>query len=180
MAKNSDYLKSVFILFILSIMVISAGCGNSSAPQTSKPAEPLQITATTIDGKTISLADYKGKKIVLIDLWATWCEPCKAEMPVFQQIYDEYSDQLEIIAASQDDPGQIEKVKSFVESNNLTFPIVHDKDKVFETAFPMSKRGLPYLVVIDREGRKVKEYIGIQKDLKSKIEEHLGLTKAES
>lgn len=88
------------------------------------------FTLTTLEGKEVSLADYKGKKVVL-NFWATWCPPCKAEMPHMQNYYEDMAEQenVEILAVNLDSANTgIDKVKAFQEDYALSFPIPIDEE----------------------------------------------------
>ncbi|MCA1061352.1 redoxin domain-containing protein [Rossellomorea aquimaris] len=87
------------------------------------------FTLTTLDGEKVKLSDYQGKKVIL-NFWATWCPPCKAEMPHMQQYYEKHAkkENVEILAVnltSQDDGKKA--VQQFVDGYELTFPILMDE-----------------------------------------------------
>ncbi|MEP6732018.1 MAG: TlpA disulfide reductase family protein [bacterium] len=108
--------------------------------------------AVTLDSKphTKSLADYKGK-IVLLNLWATWCEPCRAEMPSMERLQREFGPQgLVIVAVSVDSPGSEQQIRDFAKELGLTFEILHDPEK--ETARRYQVTGYPESFIIGREG----------------------------
>ena len=107
------------------------------------------LTLTDIHGVERSLADYQGQ-VVLINLWATWCGPCKDEMPVLQAFHDKYlRDGLTVIAINDGDPAA--DVMQFVEDFDLTFPVWLDPTYIAtEEAF--KTMGLPSSFVIDRNG----------------------------
>ena len=110
------------------------------------------ITGKTIDGtnRVKSLADYKDK-IVLLNLWATWCEPCLAEMPSMEKLHREFGPQgLAIVAVSVDDPGSEQKIREFAAKLGVTFELLHDPGK--ETARNYQVTGYPESFIIDREG----------------------------
>ncbi|WP_427109464.1 peroxiredoxin family protein [Lysinibacillus xylanilyticus] len=95
---------------------------------------PPDFTLTSLDGKDVTLSELRGKKVVL-NFWATWCPPCKAEMPHMQNYYEQYAkkDNVEIIAvnltnAERDvtDDAKVDSVMTFRDSYNLTFPILLD------------------------------------------------------
>jgi cytochrome c biogenesis protein CcmG/thiol:disulfide interchange protein DsbE len=108
------------------------------------------FSLNTPAGEVISLSDLRGQA-VLINLWATWCPPCRAEMPAIQKLYDEYRDQgftvLAINMTFQDEPFA---VIPFTQENGLTFPIL--LDETGQVAGKYELRSLPSSFFIDREG----------------------------
>ena len=110
------------------------------------------IVARTIDvpPRDRTLADYKGK-VVILNVWATWCQPCRTEMPSMEKLYKEFGAQgLEIVAVSVDDAGTDEKIREFVKEFGLTFTILHDP--AAETARRYQVTGYPESFIIGREG----------------------------
>jgi peroxiredoxin len=110
------------------------------------------ITGKTLDSvpRAKSLADYKGK-VVLLNIWATWCGPCREEMPSMEKLYKEFASQgLVIVAVSVDDPGTEQQIRDFVKEFGLTFEILHDPDK--KTAQRYQVTGYPESFIIGREG----------------------------
>jgi peroxiredoxin len=110
------------------------------------------ITGKTLDSvpRAKSLADYKGK-VVLLNIWATWCGPCREEMPSMEKLYKEFASQgLVIVAVSVDDPGTEQSIRDFVKEFGLTFEILHDPDK--KTAQRYQVTGYPESFIIGREG----------------------------
>ncbi|MFN8386768.1 MAG: TlpA disulfide reductase family protein [Anaerolineales bacterium] len=108
-----------------------------------------ELTLTDLGGVTHSLAKYRGQ-VVLVNLWATWCEPCKKEMPALQAFHDKYAkDGFTIIAINDGDP--TEDVIQFAKDFELSFPIWLDPTYIAtEQAF--KTLGLPSSYVIDRNG----------------------------
>ena len=104
----------------------------------------------TLDGKKIRLSDLRGKKVVLINFWATWCPPCRLEMPTMQQIYSEHGKRrLEILAVNIE-PDAKEEIRDFVKELRLTFPILLDPDMAVTRKYRLF--GLPVSLLVDREG----------------------------
>ena len=124
------------------------------------PAAPnATFTSREIDAATAkSLADYKGE-VVLLNIWATWCAPCRAEMPSIERLHREFGPRgLKIVAVSVDDPGQQKAVRDFARELGLTFEILHDPthdiQKVYQTT------GVPETFVLGRDGVIRKKIIG--------------------
>ena len=109
----------------------------------------------TPQGEAISLADLRGQA-VLINLWATWCPPCRQEMPTIQQVYDEYRDRgftvLAVNVTAQDDALAI---VPFVEKYNLTFPILLDETGAVSEAYGLRSLPTSYFVAPDGTIREV-------------------------
>jgi cytochrome c biogenesis protein CcmG/thiol:disulfide interchange protein DsbE len=124
--------------------------GASQIPALQKGAPAPDFTLMTPAGDSIRLAELRGQA-VLVNLWATWCPPCRQEMPAIQRIYREYRDQgfvvLGINTTVQDDPFNI---APFVERYALTFPILLDETGVVSAAYGL--RSLPTSFFIDRDG----------------------------
>lgn len=116
-----------------------------------------ELTLTDIDGVTHSLVDYRGQ-VVLVNLWATWCPPCKAEMPTLQTFHDKYLDKgFTVIAINDGDPTP--DVLQFVDDYKLTIPVWLDPTyTATEDAF--KTMNLPSSYIIDREGTVRLNWVG--------------------
>ena len=102
-----------------------------------------------LNGKLKSLSEYKGK-VILLNFWATWCGPCRVEMPSMETVYRELKDEgFEILAISSDPQGVV-VTRPYSESNDLTFPILHDTD--YDVSGVYGVRTLPMSFLIDRHG----------------------------
>ena len=102
-----------------------------------------------LEGKEISLASFKGK-VVFLNFWATWCVPCKIEMPSMEALYQEYKeDGLEILAVSNDLQGE-SVVQPFVDETGLTYPILMDEN--FRINAKYLVRSIPTSILIGRDG----------------------------
>lgn len=113
----------------------------------------------TLDGETVKLSDYQGKKVIL-NFWATWCPPCKAEMPLMENYYDKaQKENVEILAVNltTEDRG-IDKVEAFVKANHLSFPIPLDKEGDVGSVYQAVT--IPTSYIIDAQGRVQKKHIG--------------------
>jgi len=120
-----------------------------------KPAPEFSLKdASGIERK---LADFKGS-IVIIDFWATWCPPCREEIPHFVELYNQYKDQgLEIIGVSMDQNPQ-RVIPGFIEKNNINYTILFGEDKVYDLYGGIN--AIPTTFIVDKEGNLVRKYIG--------------------
>ncbi|HSC57578.1 MAG TPA: TlpA disulfide reductase family protein [Nitrospira sp.] len=115
-----------------------------------KPGEPApNFQLRDMNGQTVSLSDLRGK-IVLVNFWATWCGPCRIEMPAMERLYRTYDRKdFEILAVSTDAQG-VAVTRPFQQENQLTFPILHDAD--FRVGLSYGARTLPMTFMVDRQG----------------------------
>ena len=117
------------------------------------------FTLTTLDGKKVQLSDLKGKKVI-VNFWATWCPPCKAEMPHMQNYYDEFSkdENVEILAVNLTSGDKVKSVQNFVKDYGLTFPIPMDTDGNIGKTYQAIT--IPTSYMIDTKGRIQNKIVG--------------------
>jgi peroxiredoxin len=122
-------------------------------------AAPM-FAGTTVDAqpKRKSLDDYRGK-VVLVNVWATWCIPCRTEMPSIQALHEAMGPKgLQVVAVSIDDAGDADKIRKFMRDMKLTFEVLHDPSKAVEGAYQTT--GVPETFVIAADGTIRKKVIG--------------------
>ena len=156
--KNVWYLSLVVFVFGLGCdSRLTEGSQDQGISQTVgyKKSRPklgdvsAEFKLIDLEGKWLSLSDYRGK-VVLVNFWATWCGPCRVEMPSMEIVYQDLKEQgFEILAISSDPQGSI-VTRPFVESKSLTFPILHDLD--YRVSGTYGIRTLPMSYLIDRQG----------------------------
>ncbi|MGA9225616.1 MAG: redoxin domain-containing protein, partial [Mesobacillus sp.] len=114
-------------------------------------AEAPDFELTALDGKTVKLSDYRGKKVIL-NFWATWCPPCKAEMPHMQNFYEENKDKgVEILAVNLTNMDKgVDEVQKFVKEYGLTFTIPLDEEGVAGTTYQAFT--IPTSYILDENG----------------------------
>lgn len=136
--------------------------GNEIAPL-GVGAEAPNFTAQTLDSIPVqkSLDQYRGD-VVMINIWATWCLPCRVEMPSIEKLHQSLGPKgLKIIAVSVDDPGTEKQILDFVKQYGLTFPILHDpKGQEGDVSRLYETTGYPETVIIGRDGLIRKRLIG--------------------
>lgn len=117
-----------------------------------------EYRALTLAGDSVRLADYLGQP-VLVNVWATWCGPCRVEMPSIQRLYERYRERgFVVLAVSVDAAHARPAIEQFVEEHGLTFPILHDPESRIGDLF--RTRGVPETVIFDGEGTIVKRFSG--------------------
>jgi peroxiredoxin len=138
----------------LASVVAAAAC-----PADAKPAN-LDFTLKDTDGKPVRLADYKGK-VLLLDFWATWCGPCKIEIPGFIDLYAKYKSRgFEVVGVVILD--QFDKAKPFAQQMKMTYPALNgdEQEEALDKAYgPMF--GLPVSFLIGRDGRICQKHMGL-------------------
>ena len=121
------------------------------------PAAVPAVSMRDLDGRALSSADWRGK-VVIVNFWATWCPPCRAEIPDLVALQNKYRDRLLIIGVSQDE-GSVESVKQFVAAHQMNYPVVMMTPEI-DQAFP-GIRALPTSFILDRESRVVQRHVGL-------------------
>ena len=121
-----------------------------------KPAK--DFTLPGLDGKPLTLSAYKGK-VVLLNFWATWCGPCKAEIPGFVELQQQYKNDLVVVGLSVDDTA--EKAKAFADQYKVNYPMVlgQGRDDIQDAYGPIY--GIPASFLISRDGKVCKRHLGI-------------------
>lgn len=109
-------------------------------------------------GDTISFRETYGGQVTLVNIWATWCLPCREEMPAMQKLYEALKDKGFRIAAVSIDEGSLKDVTAFTTELGLTFDILHDKSGRIETAYQTT--GYPESFLVDKNGIIVRKQIG--------------------
>ena len=121
------------------------------------------FNVATLDSvpKTKTLDDYKGQ-VLLINIWATWCAPCRVEMPSIESLHRDYAPKgLKIIAISVDDPGTDAQIRSFVKQYGITFEVLHDTGgQEGKVSRDYQTSGYPETMIIGRDGIIRKKLLG--------------------
>ncbi len=159
--------KGILILAAIGVLLIGFGLMRGRAGQAvllaeagkmgaRKPAADFQLA--DLDGNPVRLSALRGK-VVLLDFWATWCPPCRAELPHFKELYAAYKGKgLEMIGLSAGEDPQT--VKPFIQANRIAYPIAIATSEI-EQAYG-GIRGLPTTFLIDKQGRIARKYVGYQ------------------
>ena len=154
------FLQKPWVKYLL-IVIIGGLFVWQIAGKTSDSASAADFTLVDQEGKQFSLSDYRGE-VVILDFWATWCPPCKAEIPGFVNLYNKYDDQgLEIIGISLDRDGWT-AVRPFLKEYDVEYPIGLGTQQIVENYGNI--RSIPTTFVIDTKGEIRRKYVGYKED----------------
>lgn len=152
-------MKTALMLFLfLSLAVAgcsagSASMGSPGAPAADNTGALTTLSLTDLSGTPLPLGEWVGRDVIVISFWATYCKPCKGEMPFLQKMWEKYGEKgLKVLAVSQDGPETESGVRPFVQRNRYTFHVSIDRQS--DAARLLNPKGmLPYLVIVGKDGR---------------------------
>lgn len=167
------------LLFLAVTSAVSVGCASGGAPNGGAAGPSTASSGSTgrtsdfalrdTDGRTVRLSDHLGKRVVLLNFWATWCVPCAAELPHLQRLYASQKDRLVVLGIAMDGPESVANVAPQVRRYGLTFPVLLDEEtRVVGLYNP--KRAAPYSVLIGLDGAVVKTREGYSSGDEAAIE----------
>ncbi|HUK33573.1 MAG TPA: TlpA disulfide reductase family protein [Vicinamibacterales bacterium] len=145
--------------FAAALVAASCGVAFLSADRAELQPANLSFSFKDTNGKMVPLSRYKGK-VILLDFWATWCVPCKQEIPGFIELQKKFGDRgLQIVGLSVDD--SMGKAKEYGSAMKMNYPILlaEGKEEILEAYDPIPS--IPVSIVIDRRGRIVFRHLGI-------------------
>lgn len=169
MSEDGVFVKRDPVVIIVVVMVVTLMLvfGIRKSRRATSPAQATttgmkmapDFTLQSLDGKTVHLSDFRGKAI-LLNFWATWCEPCKVEMPWIVDLQQKYASKgLQVLGVAMDDAGP-DEIAKFTRQMGVNYPVVIGKDEVAD-----SYGGLPFLPTtfyIGRDGKIVDKVLGIK------------------
>lgn len=156
-SKGQWIAVGVIVTILAAALTIGALLTEDIDQVTTGVAAPDFNAVNLATGDSVTLSSYAGE-VVLLNLWATWCGPCRWEMPSMERLYQELGPLgLKVVAVSVDQLGS-EKVMEFAQELDLTFDILHDRSGQIELDYQAT--GLPETVILDRDGVIVHKAIG--------------------
>jgi thiol-disulfide isomerase/thioredoxin len=149
--------QKITILAMLVTFLLAAGCGGGDAKSSAKSAVVLNFALRDLDGNTVDLNQFKGK-VVILDVWDTWCAPCRMEIPEFVQLYDQYRDQgLQMIGVAMARKG-IPEVRKFAEEYKMNYLNLVGSPVLIQVFGEI--KYIPTTFVIDKQGRLHNTHVG--------------------
>ena len=135
------------------------GLATAPAETEAEASAAPDFTVYDLDGNTHRLSDFQGKPVIL-NFWASWCGPCKMEMPDLEKAYQEYGDRIQFMLVDLTDGSQetVEKASAFIKEQGYTFPVFYDT--AMEGAYAYGVSGIPVTYFINSEGVFVAYYQG--------------------
>jgi cytochrome c-type biogenesis protein len=139
------------VLVLLAVTIAVTACTSGEGARSVEVGKPApEYGAVSIEGDSVSLASHRGK-VVPLNVWATWCHPCRDEIPELLVLYDKYKPRgLELVGVSIDANGSDEAIRSFMKDFRMTYPIWRDPDERVSAEFLVV--GVPATFLIDRNG----------------------------
>lgn len=143
--------------------------GASGVIKVGQTAPPLELPDT--GGTTVDLLEVaKTKKVVMVNFWATWCTPCRVEMPQLTKLYNQYkADGFEILAVNEDE--DTSKVHAYLARKPVPFPVLLDNSG--QSAERYGIRAFPTTLIVDREGKVLNQFEGVNEHLEWQIKHYL-------
>jgi peroxiredoxin len=151
--KDSTASKIIVAVVVIIAVAVVIGVvvygGKAKFTPTSASSPAIDFSIPDLDGNMVDFSEYKGK-VIFLNFWATWCEPCKEEMPSMQLLYDTFKRRDFVVVAVSVDSSGPEGVKKFVEKYKLTFPVLHDRRGKVKEKYKTT--GVPETFIIDQNG----------------------------
>ena len=161
--------RYIFLIGVLVLVVFLTGCDNSSQQKSSTSGMTAvkkkglinnvapDFTLTDMQGQQVSLSQYRGK-VVILNFWATWCPPCREEMPSMEALHQKYKNKGLVMLAVNVDENGASAVKKFLQKTPYSFPILIDTKNVAQQSYGVFR--FPESFIIDRNGVVVEKIIG--------------------
>ena len=143
----------------IALAALAAACDGVKPPRVPQAGDPAPVyAAVTIDGKPVSLADFRGQA-VLLNVWATWCHPCREELPDLQRLHQANAARgLRIVGVSVDEAGQEAEVREFAREHGVTYDLWLDPSEKVSSTF--ATVGVPTTVLIGPDGMLLWRHVG--------------------
>jgi thiol-disulfide isomerase/thioredoxin len=149
------------------IVLLGMGCENGKQSSQKATKSGMDFTLLDLEGKEYTLSKQKAK-VTIVDFWATWCGPCVASIPIFNELYEEYKNKgLLVLGVGLD---KEDALKKFLGQHKIDYPVLVGSR---ETAMKFAVRAIPSTFIINGQGEIVSRHVGLAPDLKATIEEEI-------
>ena len=136
----------------------SVGAGADEKPVGAIGGPFPEYWAPTLEGEPVAISSLAGE-VVLLNVWATWCPPCRREMPSLQALHEQFADRgLRVVGVSIDTEGNEEEIRKFLKKIGVTYTILHDPEERISEVMPIV--GIPHTFLIGRDGTFLRQWIG--------------------
>jgi peroxiredoxin len=156
-----------------AMVLLSGNTGRPVPMQGSQPADnpnaAKDFTLKDLTGHDVTLSSFRGKKVVIMDFWATWCGPCRMAMPSLARYWEKHKEQVEVLMINQGEAP--ERVKAFVDSTKLPMRVLLDRDGSVSRAYRVY--GIPTTFIVDKEGVLRARHTGFDPNMEAKLEEEI-------
>ncbi|MBN1872092.1 MAG: TlpA family protein disulfide reductase [Candidatus Omnitrophica bacterium] len=146
--------RAIFFCFLLCCLTVVVGCGEPLKDASDKAES---FTLEDINGQTVRLSDYRNH-VIILNFFATWCPPCRAEIPDFVELVNDYAGKRFVILGVVLDTESLDRIKSFAASMRINYPVLIDDGVVSAAYGPISS--IPTTFIIDKQGNIVQKIIG--------------------
>ena len=161
-------MRRILAVAVLTLAVLLGAPSEAWAAGEQMP----DFTLRDMNNKEVKFSDYKGK-VVLVNFWATWCQPCMVEMKHLQKMHKELGgENFTVLSISADDARSASMVKPIIKRNGYTFPVLLDKQTKVVSQLNPSKT-LPYTLIVDKEGRIAATHMGYNPGDEVKLKEEV-------
>jgi thiol-disulfide isomerase/thioredoxin len=168
-----------FIIGILAMVILLAQAsggfaqGDEGDSIIGKDAPDFTLPVLLSDGETVTLSDYKDEKGVVVDFTATWCGPCRKNMPLLDEFYKKHKDDVEVLAIDMEDDLDMLEEYFKDKENAVSFKILHDPEAKTKKDYPF--QFIPYMVLIDKKGKVIATHTSYDPDIVKFLEDKFGL-----
>ncbi len=158
----------VWVVLLVAAAALGLWFFKRGQPVFSQPAPAAGFVLRDLAGDSVSLSDFSGKKVVILDFWATWCPPCRASLPALAKFRNRYAARgVEVLSVNLEESPQ--RVRDFISSQGLALRVLLDSDGNMARSYRV--QGIPTVLVLDKQGRERERIVGFRPDLETRLAE---------
>lgn len=164
MVKNLLFIFTAIFVFSCSPVVVSDNIKQD------RHEDLFSLSLDSLEGDVLSVSSFRGKAPVFISFWATWCDPCKAELIKLNELNEKYQGRIQFVAVAIDTEESLGKVREFVSENSIMFPVLIDPSNNTVSQILPGGDTVPYALLIDKYGKIVHRQSGYEQGDEKKLE----------